>query len=201
MQSNNGVNYKIYLVPPLHSRTKVSGGFTGIENPSTEVFLGILFMTKTHASLDFGTNKLQIPKNVPVHTDQLIEIAPFLEIVLPGGLRFPLKENTLGDSLPFPPLHAKGSCWEEHLSCYIAIKCLCGCLMPHCPSKFTKGEKVAMFEKWPIDLEVFPHDEVESLANLSISAQHQPKPTPWTHNMYWIVACANVDDLYWAKDI
>ena len=69
------------------------------------------------------------------------------------------------------------------------------------PPKLNKGEKVAMLEQWPTNVEVFSYDEVESLANSSTSAPHKPKPTPGAQNMSQVATCANVDDYNVAKNI
>ena len=49
-----------------------------------------------------------IPQTIPVDTDNLVEITPFSEVILPATLKAPFEDHTIGDCILLSSLPSKG---------------------------------------------------------------------------------------------
>ena len=161
---------------------KISVRFHVMDVGQNDIYLGIPFLKQNSAVLTFGhenQNTLSLLLGISVFSEEFIEIQPFTETVISGGLQQPVPEKTNGYCFPSNGTNTKGF-MAAHAAVTAHNNSIPVRILNAQPFKICiyKGERIASFQIFDPDIELLPYDNsIHELNSLSSQAT-DPDATP-----------------------
>ena len=139
-------------LPFYINRQRFCDSFTILERASTDVYLGLPFLRKHHATVNFQESKVTLSLYNPVHAKSHAVIPPLSEIIIPGVLSEFTRDTHQGECFGFPGTADKGVLVAKAATTVhsntVPVRLFNS---SKSPITINKGERVATFQLWEDD--------------------------------------------------
>ena len=113
-------------IPFYIQRQRFSATFTILENASSHVYLGLPFLNKYNAVINFPTNSIALSVQNPVHSKQHVIIPALSEVVLQATLHESVLDNKQGECYVFPSLSERVCLLRDQPTLFTTIQSVLG---------------------------------------------------------------------------
>ena len=178
--------------------------FLVMEKSACPMFLGLPFLTKHRALLDFKTSKISLHTGVPVHSPTFFEIQPFSEVVCSGMLYRSVPTLSKGECSVFPHLNSKGilvakTAVTAHDN-LVAVRLFNA---TETVKKINKGERIATFQLWDDDSDVclYEDDSTNNQDDPQINSVQMANKKKVVPDIDWDQSQVNEEQKQQSKDL